>query len=161
DTLIDYMHINTAFRDSDNNIIASFRHCDEVTKIYGAFGDLIWRLGGKHNQFTFSGIDADDTVHFSHQHDPERISKMHITIFDNGNLHPRPLAGNDTTRVLEYALDEVNHTAKVVWRYMNLPYCAAAGNAQRLNNGNTFIGLGIVTKPSAIEIDPSGNRVFQ
>jgi hypothetical protein len=172
DTLIDYMHINAAIMDPLNgNIIASFRHCDEVSKISRADGSFIWRWGGKHNQFEFvhEGKFSDDTLHFSHQHDPARIANGHITMFDNGNLHTADtlLNGKDTiltvpsSRAIEYELDEINHKARTVWEYKKLPYCAAAGNTQRLDNGNTMIGLGIVTKPSAIEVDSLGNTLFQ
>ncbi|MFI5264143.1 MAG: aryl-sulfate sulfotransferase, partial [Candidatus Kapaibacterium sp.] len=95
-----------------------------------------------------------DTTRFSHQHDPVRIANGHITLFDNGNLRLKDTTINakDTivnhpfTRALEYDLDEVNHKATVVWQFDNLPYCAAAGNVQRLDNGNSMIGLGIVVQ---------------
>ncbi|MEP7234997.1 MAG: aryl-sulfate sulfotransferase, partial [Ignavibacteriota bacterium] len=162
---IDYMHINAAISDpNDQNIIASFRHCDEVTKINFGTGDLMWRWGGKHNQFEFIG----DTVKFSHQHDPDRIKNGHITMFDNGNLHLKDttINGKDTavvrpwSRAIEYDLDEVNHKATTVWQYRDLPYSAAAGNVQRFQNGNTLIGLGFVSQPSAIEITKDGARIL-
>ncbi len=161
DTLIDYMHINTAIRDpKDANFIASFRHCDEVSKI-DSNGNFVWRWGGKNNQFTFLG----DTLKFSHQHDPERIANGNITLFDNGNLHTKIIADTvatvPSTRAIEYALDEVNHTATAVWQYNNLPYSPAAGNVQRFDDGNTLIGLGIITQPSAVEITPDKSRIFQ
>lgn len=166
DTVIDYMHINAALNDpKDGNILASFRHCDEVAKITRSNGGFLWRWGGKHNQFTFLG----DTLRFSHQHDPERIDNGHITMLDNGNLHTKDtvINGKDTiitrpsTRAIEYDLDEVNHTATAVWQYNKLPFCSAAGNVQRLANGNTMIGLGNTTQPSAVEINPANERVFQ
>jgi hypothetical protein len=162
DTLIDYMHINAAIRDpNDGNFIASFRHCDEVSKI-DSTGKFIWRWGGRHNQFTFLG----DTLKFSHQHDPERIPGGNITLFDNGNLHTKVINGIDSTvpstRAIEYTLDEVKHTATTVWQFNNLPYCQAAGNVQRFDKtGNTLIGLGIVAHPSAVEIDKNGKILFQ
>ena len=99
----------------------------------------VWRWGGKHNQFTFLG----DTLKFSHQHDPARITNGNITMWDNGNLHTKIVADTIATvpssRAIEYKLDEVNHTATAVWQYNNLPYSSAAGNVQRFDNtGNTF-----------------------
>jgi hypothetical protein len=170
DTIIDYVHINTAILDpKDNTIIASFRHQDEVAKISRTDGSFIWQWGGKHNQFSFSGPNPGDTTKFSHQHDPERIANGDITLFDNGNLRLKDttIAGKDTvvnhpfTRALEYSLDEVNHKATVIWQYDSIPFCAAAGNVQRLANGNSMIGLGIVVQPSAIEVTPTGQRIFQ
>lgn len=166
DTFIDYMHINAAINDSkDGNFIASFRHMDEISKIKRADGSFIWRWGGKHNMFTFSGPSPTDTLQFSHQHDPFRITNGNITLWDNGNLHTKIVADTVATvpssRAVEYELDENAHTAKVVWHYDSVPFSAAAGNVQRLPNGNTFIGLGSITHPSAIEVTPDGNKVFQ
>lgn len=165
DTLIDYMHINTAIQDPvDHNFIASFRHCDEISKI-DVNGNFIWRWGGKHNQFAFLG----DTLQFSHQHDPARIKNGNITMFDNGNLHTKDttIAGKDTiitrssSRAIEYALNEVNHTATTVWQYTDIPYSQAGGNVQRFDDGNTLIGLGIVTQPSALEVTSDGSRILR
>jgi hypothetical protein len=162
DTLIDYMHINTAISDpQDGNFIASFRHCDEVTKINSNDGSFIWRWGGKHNQFAFLG----DTLQFSHQHDPARIKNGNITMWDNGNLHTKKINGIDSTvpssRAIEYNLDEVNHKATTIWQYTDVPYSQAAGNVQRFDNGNTLIGLGIVTQPSALEVTHDGSRILR
>lgn len=162
--LIDYNHINTAVIDSsDGNMIASFRHMDEVTKINWKTGATIWRWGGKNNMFTFEG----DTLKFSHQHDPARIFNGNITMWDNGNLRPKDtvINGKDTvvnrpfSRAIEYQLDEINHKAKTIWEYRNVPYSAAAGNVQTLSNGNRFIGTGIVGAPAAIELDRQSDAV--
>ncbi len=61
-------------------ILLSFRHLNEVTKIDSSSGEIIWRLGGKQNQFTFLG----DTMPFSAQHDARRIANGNLTLFDNG-----------------------------------------------------------------------------
>ena len=160
--LVDYCHINTAEIDStDGNMIASFRHMDEVTKINWKSGETIWRWGGKHNMFQFLG----DTLQFSHQHDPARLPNGHITLWDNGNLHTQKINGKDSTvpssRAIEYILDEVNHKATTFWQFGNVPYSAAAGNVQRLANGNTVIGFGIVGAPAAIEINTNNEVVYQ
>jgi hypothetical protein len=166
---IDYCHINTAVIDSaDGNMIASFRHMDEVTKIdWKNTGEMIWRWGGKHDMFEFVHGEAytDDTLHFSHQHDPSRIANGHITLWDNGNLHTLKINGMDSivssSRAVEYILDEIGHKATLVWEYKNVPYSTAAGNVQRLDNGNTMIGLGIVGVPSAIEVNTNNEVVYQ
>ncbi|MDP4219011.1 MAG: aryl-sulfate sulfotransferase [Bacteroidota bacterium] len=176
-TKLDYCHINTAEIDStDGNMIASFRHMEEITKINWSTGETIWRWGGKHNMFTFSGPNPDDTLKFSHQHDPARLDNKHITVWDNGNLRPRDttIGGKDTivnkpfSRAVEYLVDEVNHTATVTWDFRNVPFSVAAGNVQRLGNGNTFMSMGLVSgpspdggRPSIIEVNPQNQIVFQ
>ena len=136
DTAIDYAHTNAIELDNDGNILISNRHMDEITKIDKATGDIIWRLGGKNNEFTFK----NDSIGFSHQHDIRRISNGDITLFDNGNLHWSQMS----TRVLEYKLDEINKTAELVWQFSNTPdeISNAMGNIQRLDNGNSIIGWG-------------------
>ncbi len=149
---IDYVHGNAIEVDNDGNILISSRNLDEITKINRATGEIIWRMGGKNNQFTF----INDPVGFSHQHDIRRISNGHITLFDNGNYHTPPFS-----RVVEYAVDELNKTATLVWKYRNIPdiYASWGGNAQRLENGNTFIGWGGAST-SMTEVTPAGQIVF-
>ena len=50
---IDYMHINALDIDTDGNLLISSRHLNEVTKIDVITGNIIWRLGGNKNEFTF------------------------------------------------------------------------------------------------------------
>jgi len=132
---IDYVHGNSIEVDKDSNIIISSRHLDEISKINSETGEFIWRLGGKHNQFTF----LNDTAKFSHQHSARRLPNDNILLFDNGNFHTPQYS-----RAAEYKLDSTYNTAELVWEYRNTPdiYSTAMGNAQRLPNGNTLIGWG-------------------
>ncbi len=161
-TLIDYAHVNSVEPDSDSTIIASFRNMDEVTKIDLRNGKVIWRWGGKNNFFDFVG----DTLQFSHQHDVRRIANGHITMMDNGNYR-KTIWGDgsyhDTSysRAIEYDLDESSLRATALWEYRDMPYSFASGNVQRLSDGNTFIGLGAQNIPNAVEVTPSGEKVFQ
>ena len=49
--VIDYIHTNSICEDFDGNLIISSRNLNEITKISRQTGELIWRLGGKGNQF--------------------------------------------------------------------------------------------------------------
>ena len=70
------------------------------------------------------------------------------------------------TRVVEYALDEERMTAELVWSYQRDDVYSpeGMGSAQRLENGNTFIGWGSIawdnTEALATEVDAEGNVVF-
>lgn len=151
---IDYMHCNAIEKDYDNNILISSRHTEEITKINRSTGKIIWRFGGKNNQITVT----NDTVAFSYQHDIRRLPNKNITIFDNGNYHPIEIP----TRVLEYQLNENGKTAELVWSYSRpSTFSIAMGNAQRLNNGNTFIGWGNAGSPTLTEIKNTGEIVFE
>ncbi len=155
---IDYVHGNSIEVDHDGNLLISCRNMDEITKIDGQTGDIIWRLGGaqaENNQFQF----INDPITFSHQHDIRRLPNGNITLFDNGNLHTPPFS-----RSLEYQLDEVNKIAVLVWKYNNNPisFEVTRGSSRRLENHNTLIGWGDHLTPKSIsEIKADGTRALE
>lgn len=153
DSLIDYVHGNAIELDDDNNILISSRHIDEITKINHITGEIIWRFGGKNNMFTI----YNDTMRFSHQHDIRRINNGNITFFDNGSFR-----FPEYSRAVEYSLDEVNHTATLVWQFQRDPQVVSSwgGNVQRLPNGNTFIAWGGASN-TVTEVKPNGTIVFE
>lgn len=152
-SFIDYVHGNSLDTDLDGNIILSSRHMNEITKIDRTTGDVIWRLGGKNNQFTF----VDDPIGFSHQHDARILPDGHLTVFDNGNFHVPAFS-----RALEYELDTRKMTATLVWQYRHVPdvFGAATGSVQRLPTGNTLIGWGVTT-PTLTSVTPDGSVVSE
>jgi hypothetical protein len=156
---IDYVHGNAIDLDFDGHVLISSRHLDEITKINRQTGQIIWRLGGKNNQFTFINdtISTLDSFYFSHQHAIRKLANGNYLIFDNGNFHSPA-----QSRVIEYDLDEVNKTATLVWEYRNSPkiYAFAMGNAQRLDDGNTVIGWGSAN-PTMSEVRPDGTKTFE
>ncbi len=153
---IDYAHCNSIQIDTDGNILLSTRHLDEVTKIDRQTGEIIWRWGGKYcknNQFTF----INDPIGFSHQHNVRRIPNGNITLFDNGNLHYPQYS-----RVCEYQIDEKNKLATLIWEYKNNPttFSNAMGDAERLDNHNTFIGWGSGQNPAISEVRADGTITY-
>ncbi len=150
---IDYVHGNALQVDAAGNLLLSSRHMDEITKIDRGTGEILWRMGGKNNQFTF----VDDSIGFSHQHALRRIPNGNITLFDNGNFHSPQFS-----RAVEYKLDEENKTVTLVWQYRNTPdnYGVAMGYVDRLPNGNTLIGWGVST-PSVTEVNSEGMKLFE
>ena len=148
---IDYVHGNAIELDLDGNLLISSRNLDEITKIDRQTGDVIWRLGGKNNEFTF----VNDPEPFFAQHDIRRLDNGNITIFDN-----RAGPGSTFARAVEYELDETNMIATLVWEHRNDRMSPAMGNAQRLSNNNTMIGWGSVY-PSLTEVKPNGEVAFE
>ena len=152
-----WTHGNSVEIDYDGNIILSNRAMSEVIKFDRNTGDLIWRLGGPMNDFTF----IDDLLQGPNkQHDVRRLENGNIMIFDNGNQRTVPL-----TRVSEYQIDEDAMTATLVWQYSHPDGYVSLnqGCAQRLDNNNTLISWGGVDGHGQIitEIDYSGNRVME
>lgn len=160
---IDYAHGNAIELCSDGNIMISSRHMDEITKINRSTGNIIWRLGGKKNQFAFE----NETHYFSHQHAIRELPNGNITIFDNGNYYEPidPIHGRmpaPFSRAIEYSLDETRLIATKVWEFVNNPpiYGFAMGYAERLENGNTIIGWGM-GRPSFTEVNSAGQIVLE
>jgi hypothetical protein len=148
---VDFMHTNAIDVDLDGNLLISCRSLSQVIKINRQTGQVIWRLGGRSNQFTFTNDGG-----FSYQHDIRRLPDGHITIFDNGNQHHPPFS-----RGLEYQLDEGAKTATLTWQYQQNPttYAAFMGNVQRLSNGSSLIGWGAV--PQVTEVRPDGAKALE
>jgi hypothetical protein len=153
----DFPHINAIDIDTDGNILLSSRNTSEVTKINRDTGDIIWRLGGMHNQFTFVNDPLNGP---KNQHAIRMVTTNDYTLFDNGNLHSPSMS-----RAVEYRLDPTNMTATLVWQYPNPPtssiYSYYMGNAQRLTNGNTLIDWAIGGLPKLTEVRPDGTKAFE
>jgi hypothetical protein len=159
---VDYVHINSVELDDDGHILISSRHTNEITKINRQTGDIICRLGGKSNDFTFIGEnEANAPDYFSEQHDARRLDNGNISLFDNGNRHQPEHA-----RAVEYQLDEINKTAKLIWEYRHSPDILSRnqGNIQRLPNGGNIIGWGgsgILNLPSITELTPDNELAIE
>jgi hypothetical protein len=161
----DYIHVNSVELDNDGNIILSCRETWDVIKISRVTGEVIWRMNGKQNEFTFINEHEENAPHyFKLQHSVRRLPNGNLTIFDNG-------ADKDNTqrtysRAVEYALDEENKTLTMVWEYRHEPDILAftGGTVQRLPNGNTLISWGGAISggaPAVTEVTTDGTIAFE
>ena len=156
---IDLVHGNSLALASDGNLLLSSRNLSEITKIDLQTGDVIWRLGGKANMFTFVNGRP-----FAYQHDVRQLQNGNITVFDNQGTQQNPAP----SRGLEYSLDETNRTATQVWDFTPASpvFATYMGNTQRLSNGNTFLGWGApsaakgYTFDTMTEVAPDGGILF-
>jgi hypothetical protein len=57
---VDWTHSNAVEFDYNGHLLLSSRPLNEITKINRQTGNVMWRFGGKYNNFTFIG----DTVPF-------------------------------------------------------------------------------------------------
>lgn len=155
DSIIDYAHGNTIELDYDGNLLILARNLDEITKIDRQTGDIIWRWGGKNNQFT----SVNRNRGFSRHHHIRRLPNGNYTVFDNGNFHSPQYSS-----ALEYKLDQTNMTVELVWRYQDsVTFGAFMGSAQRLENGNTLIGWGgtFNGQPGITEVNDSNEKLLE
>jgi hypothetical protein len=156
--VISAFHLNDINQDPDGNLILGTP--TEIRKLNRQTGQVLWTLGGPDNEFTALGAGAS-TNHFG-GHGTYRIANGNFLMYANGNRQ-----GTVSSKVYEYTLDEVAKNATLVWSYTPDKIFPAwhRGNAQRLPNGNTFIGWGgaSATKriPACTEVTPAGQKVFE
>jgi hypothetical protein len=151
----DFSHMNGLDIDKDGNLLISSRHLSEITKVDLNSGDIIWRLGGPHNQFRFIN---DSFGGPSYQHNISALGNGHYLIFDNGDTRTPPFS-----RATEYQLNPGTMTANLVWQFRDSPdkYAFWMGSAQRLPSGNTLIDFVAPDYPKAIEVDANGVKHFE
>lgn len=159
--VISYAHINAVEVDRDGNWLISARHCASIMKIDRKTGEIMWRMGGKKNEFTFFNDEKDGPEYFSYQHDIRRLKNGDITFFDNGNLRTNPYS-----RGVRYTIDENLKTATLVWSYRNSPdvYGPMQGSVQTFDDNSYLIGWGSPTKTNQTaitEINSAGEKTFE
>ncbi len=153
---IDYIHGNAIEVDTDGNLLVSARHTDEIFKIDRQTGAVMWRMGGKGNQFEFLA----GSPRFYHQHDMRRLPNGNLLLFNNWSAPT--LAASSFSRALEYEVFEITRTVRLVKEFRNTPdtFSSAMGSSQRFANGNTGIGWGS-TRPIYSEFNAAGAKVFE
>ncbi len=151
---IDYAHINSIDMDSDSTIILSSRNMHELTKISTTDGEVIWRMGGENNMFTFNS----DTSVFSGQHDFRKLDNGQYSVFDNNWF-----SGIEGSRASFFMLDEQNYEADLLKQYKSFPELiqgSIMGSVQPLANGNWVVGWGS-GDPNFTEFEPDGSKVLE
>ena len=130
---INWTHGNGMSVDTDGNLLVSFRTLNEVMKINATTGAVMWRLGGKANQFTFSGVG---TPGFMGQHHVRAIGGGQIILLDN--------VGSADTRFERYTIDPVAHTAVMVQSYASTPpaQTTVGGSVQKEADGRWLVSIG-------------------
>lgn len=151
----DYFHINAVNPDTDGNILISGRGVSTIFKVDHKTGNVIWRLGGKESTFQLG-----PGVQFVGQHNalPETGQPNTYRIFDNGN-GGGPATGKPS-RIIDVKIDPQAKTATLANAVQHPDGLIAnsQGNAQRLGNGDLFVGWGSVGRIS--EFDPAGNLLW-
>jgi hypothetical protein len=144
-------HPNSIDFDLDGGVIISYRNLGAILKIDPTTHAVLWQLGGTRNQFRFIG---DPLNGFGGQHSVHVLPNGHFIVFDNGVTH-----NPQSSRAVEYAVDQSAMTATMVWQYAPDPplFNEFTGSVQRLSNGNTVIAwtnAGLVD-----EVAPDGTLI--
>lgn len=141
--VVNWTHGNAIDLAPDGGLLASFRNLSEITKIDTATGRVIWRFGGRRNQFRI--LEASQAG-FAGQHSVRSDPTGGIMILDNvGN----PSESNGE----EYVLDERTMSARLTGLYSSAPRVVTeiGGSVQRLPHGHTLVSFG--TAGRVIEFD--------
>jgi hypothetical protein len=156
---VDYFHFNSITIDpNDNNFIVSARHMNQIYKINRTSGQIMWRFGGSNDDFNLT-----ENKIISHPHHATILPNGNLLLFDNGVTKiPKQ------SRLVEFAIDENNFTATIVNQYTEIGrYFDIMGSAQKLQNGNYFIGWGgnitsqvNANKSDITEVNANGNIVL-
>jgi hypothetical protein len=160
DPTIDLVHGNAMALANDGNLLISNRNLSEITKVDLQTGAVIWRLGGKANQFTFENDQP-----FAFQHDIRQLPNGDLTLFDNHGTEQNPTP----SRGVEYRVDETNKTVTKVWEFTptSPTFATFMGDTERLADGDTFLDWGSPFAQSGyqfvnmIEVDPQNRVLFQ
>ena len=147
---VNWTHGNAIDFDTDGNLLVSFRSLSEITKIDLATGAVLWRLGGRANQFTISGAAAP----FVGQHGMHVIGPNLLQLLDN-----RGQPGG--TRAERYLVDEAGRTAQLSASYSSEPPVTAilGGSTQALAGGRALVAYGDGDRVQ--EYDAAGNVVWE
>ena len=153
---LNLFHLNAIEPVNDSIVLLSLRNIDQIAKVNLYTNEVIWRLGGKRNEFTF----INDERGFTDQHNVRLLPNGNITIFDNGNYHDVPYSS-----MVEYELDELNMTATLVRRSVadSVNVAGKKGGGQRLPNGNDLIdwGQNIAEQITVSEVTAEGETIWE
>jgi hypothetical protein len=152
-TAWDYFHLNAVRVDEDGNFLVDSRHAWAVYRVDRHTGAVKWRLGGKKTDFALG-----PGVQFAWQHDPTAVDDHGLVrIFDNESNGTPVLP---YSRVIWVRRDDAKRTATLE-RWFKHPdglQAPSQGNAQGLENGDTFVGWGAL--PRLSEFGPDNALLF-
>jgi hypothetical protein len=148
---VNWTHGNALDRDADGNLIVSFRSLGEVTKIDFRTGEVIWRMGGRRNQFVFTGTAMPP---FARQHSVRSYAPGSLLLLDN-------LGDPTESRAEHYVVDEATRTARLERSHGALPGVVSeiGGSVQTLGGRRTLVSFG--TAGRVEEYDATGHVVWR
>ncbi len=132
-------HVNAiTYQPDAETYVLSDRNASVFVRVTRA-GELLWQFGGSNPM----GPHFVGNWQVNHGHHFQ--SDGALLFFNNESGNPSP--------VKEYALDERNDEATLLWDYAGAEGSITLGDVQRLGNGNTLITYSNVG--TIVEVDPS------
>jgi hypothetical protein len=143
-------HGNGIELDADGHLLLSFRSLNQVLKVDRSTGEVIWRLGGVRNDFTFVN---DSLGGFLQQHGLRRAGPGFLQLLDNRAQAP--------SRFVRYLVNPVARTATLVVDFRDSPttFTSVGGSTEYYGNGHAVVTFGRAGR--VVEIDEFGNRAWE
>lgn len=147
---VNFTHGNGIGFDDDGNLILGFRSLSEVTKVNRTTGDVMWRLGGLRNEFTFVN---DPKPMFERQHGVRHAGPGQLQMLDNGIAAP--------SRLVRYLVNSTTLTVLMEWMFVDAPatWTAVGGSTQYHLDGHATVSFGRAGR--VVEVDQTGNRLWE
>ncbi len=149
-SIVNWTHGNALDLDGDGNLLLSFRNPSEVLKIEVHSGNVLWRMGGPRNQFTFENVA---TPAFARQHGLRSTGAGRLVLLDN-------LGDPLGSHYQRYEYDEARRTVRQTASYMSSTRAIAltGGTTQPLSGERTLVSFG--SGGSVQEFDAGGKVVW-
>jgi hypothetical protein len=147
---VNWTHGNSLDFDGDGQLLVSFRSLGEITRIDRATGEVVWRMGGRANQFTF--LDTPVPA-FSRQHSVRATRDGQLLLLDN-------VGDSDQSRAERYVIDGNAMTARLIASNGAGQgfVTTIGGSVQDLPGGRTLAAFG--TAGRVVEYDAGGLVVW-
>jgi hypothetical protein len=148
---VNWTHGNSLELDEEGNLLVSFRSLGEITKISTATGEVVWRMGGLRNQFTFAGTAMPP---FARQHSLRLTADGELVMLDN-------LGDPTASRVERYRFSEPARSSELLQSYGGEPPVVTplGGGVQPLPGGRLMVSFG--TQGRVQEVDATGRVVWE
>ncbi|GAA3658358.1 aryl-sulfate sulfotransferase [Flavivirga jejuensis] len=145
----DWLHANSLWQDKEGHFLISFRNLNQIWKIHGESGKLIWKLGGDDGDF-----NLPDNLKFYGQHAAHINSRGELMLLDNG-------LNDSIPKVKSFIIDEEKMTAtpKINFAMPKEFYSASKGSAYLIDN--KYVMFCSSDKKRVYYFDISGNYIGQ
>ncbi len=155
DGTTDWTHANSVvYVESQDALLVSLRHQNQVILIDHETGELLWTLG-EDGDFALG-----EGTWFASQHAASMPEDDLVLLYDNGNERPRP-----RSRAVAWRLDLDTGTADEDWSWETETYTSNMGDADRLASGNTLVCAAASRRPEddgrIAEVTPDGEVVWE
>ncbi len=152
-TDVNWTHGNALDRDTDGNLLVSFRSLSQIIKLDTRTGQVLWRMGGARNEFVFQNLEDTEPglPPFSSQHGLRVTGPGSFVLLDNLG-HP------GGSRAERYSYDVLFRAATLTASYGGESGVVAqvGGTTQDLPAGHLLVSYG---NGGRVEEYDAGGRV--